>query len=194
MNQQLRVVACLLACGAAGFATTYSNETTAALAIRATQVCCVRCERVEPQRDPRSNLVFSIITLRVLETIAGTHRGPTLKLRLIGGRADGVETRVAGMPKFRVGGECVLLLGKKNRAGFPVVLQAARGAIPLRASKNGVRYVESFVTGFSGLRGPRMTLDTFRAAVKNAVRQAQKKAARAKAARAKSARSKAATK
>ena len=184
MNHLFAAIALLLAIGAGGRAATFSKESTADLVLRAERVCCVRCERIEARRDARTGLVFTYVRMRVLEDLAGTGNGPTLDLRMVGGRAGNVETRVAGMPKFRGGEECILLLGKKNRAGYPVVLQAARGAIPLKKTKTGARVLGSFVTGFADLKGPRVTLDSFRGAVKRAVaardakRRAQKERGR----------------
>ncbi|MDH3590284.1 MAG: hypothetical protein OER88_00285 [Planctomycetota bacterium] len=174
MIQTTRAAAILLALAATGFATTFSRATTADLVRKAQRVCCVRCESVTMRRDARTGFVFTYTTLRVLETMKGSASEKKIRLRIIGGRADGVETKVAGMPVFRRGGECVLLLGKKNRAGYPTVLQAARGALALRADKKGRRYVRGFVTGFADLRGPRITLDALRTAVKRAVAKAER--------------------
>jgi hypothetical protein len=102
----------------------------------------------------------------------GTSEAPVIELRLPGGRADGVETVTPGMPRFEVGAEAVLLLGRKNRDGFPVVLQAAGGVLPLRADKAGRRCLRAPATGFSELDGEReVTLDSFRAAVSRALKK-----------------------
>lgn len=175
-------VVCLLAGATA--ATTYSRSTTNDLVHLSRRVCCARCESVEARLDPSSGIVFTHVRLRLLEDIKGRDpdgrgEGSILELRLAGGRAAGVETRVRDMPSFKPGAECVLFLGKRNRLGYPVVVQARRGAIDLRRGGRGERRLARTVTGFPDLDERRhVTLDEFRGSVRKAVRKREQELAK----------------
>jgi len=170
-------LALLMAAAAPG--TTLSKETTADLVAGAERVCCAAVDSVEARRDPRSGFIFTHVCLRLLEDMKGGGDGATIELRLPGGRVDGVETVAAGMPRFEVGKEAVLLLGKKNAAGFPVILQAAGGVLPLKKDKDGRRCLGCTVTGMKELDGEAaVTLDAFRSAVKRIVKEQEEKASR----------------
>jgi hypothetical protein len=170
------VFALLLAAAAPG--TTLSLETTADLIVLAERVCCAAVDSVESRRDPRSGFVFTHVRVRLLEEIKGRSEDPVIELRLPGGRADGVLTTAPGMPRFEKGAEAVLLLGPRNRDGFPVVLQATGGVLPLRADKAGRRCLCVPVTGLPELDGRAVTLDSFRAAAKRVLRDHAAKAGR----------------
>ena len=158
-------------------ATTLAPTTTAKLIERAERVCCARCDAIEARKDPRSGIVFTHVRLTLLEDMKGVSPAGTIALRLVGGRADGVETAVAGMPRFRVGAESVLLLGKRNRDGYPVVMQARRGVLHLSKDKRGTRFVANTVTGVEECKGKgRIRLDALRAGVKRLVRDAAARA------------------
>jgi hypothetical protein len=173
---RIMAAACLLATWAP--ATTFSNATTADLVSKAERVCCARCDAIETRRDPRTGLIFTHVRLRLLEDIKGRSGDATIRLRIVGGRLGNEETIVAGMPRFKKGGESVLLLGKANRAGYPVVLEARRGVLHLRRGEKGGRYLAERVTGLKELEGRRrVALDDFRGAV---VRLAQAKRAESK--------------
>jgi hypothetical protein len=164
---------------AAAPGTTLSAETTADLIVLAERVCCAAVDSVESRRDPRSGFVFTHVRVRLLEEMKGRSDGAVIDLRLPGGRADGVETVVPGMPRFEPGAEAVLLLGPRNRDGFPVVLQASGGVLPLRADKDGRRCLRARVTGCPELEGEReVTLDSFRSVVRRIVREQAEKAPR----------------
>lgn len=166
-------VLCLLA--GATPATTFERLTTLDLVHLAERVCCVRCESVETRLDPASGLVFTHARFVVLEDMKGRGEGSILELRVVGGEANGVRTVVAGMPAFRRGGECVLLLGKRNRGGYPVVVAAARGTIGVRRTKKGERYLARSVDGFADLpNDARVGVADFSDAVKRAVRKRER--------------------
>jgi hypothetical protein len=164
----LGVLACLLAVPAA--ATTFPPSTTEDLVRAAGCVCCAVCESVEARQDPRTGLVFTHARLRLLEELKG-RADASIVLRVVGGRAGDVETRVEGMPAFVPGGECVLLLGPANRDGYPVVVQAGRGVLHLDRDDTGGRRLRTPVTGFEELREARVGLDAFRTAVKRCVEE-----------------------
>jgi hypothetical protein len=180
MHRSTAAPALALLMAAAAPGTTLSTETTADLVVAAERVCCGAVESVEARRDPRSGFVFTHVRVRLLEELKGTSEAPVIELRLPGGRADGVETVVPGMPRLEVGTEAVLLLGRRNRDGFPSLLQATGGVLPLRADKVGRRSLRVPATGFRELAGMReVTLDSFRAAVGRVLREEAEKAAAA---------------
>lgn len=157
--------ACLLAATAP--ATTFARLNTADMVRKAERVSCVACVACTERRDPRSGIVFTHVTLQLLEDLKGQSPSGTIQLRYPGGTDGGVRTVVSGMPRFRAGEESVLLLGRANAAGFPVIVQARRGVIPLERDTRGRRYLGARVTGMKELSDPaRVTLDAFRTAVK----------------------------
>ena len=119
----LRAAALCLLAGATP-ATTFSRTNTRDLVHLAERVCCVRCLSVEPRLDARTGLVFTHARFQLVEAMKGRGDNAVIEVRVIGGEAGGVRTVVAGMPRFAPGGECVLFLGKRNRAGFPVVISS----------------------------------------------------------------------
>ncbi|MHC4971227.1 MAG: hypothetical protein ACYTG3_02750 [Planctomycetota bacterium] len=158
-------------------ATTFSRETTEDLVRRARRVSCATCEHVEMRRDPRLGVVFTHVRLRLLEDLKGVSPAGTIELKLIGGRDGDLETVVAGMPRFKVGQEAVYLLGGRNREGYPVVLQARRGVLPLRRGPRAQRYLAARVSGIAELRGKlHVSLDSFRGAVRRIVREQKARA------------------
>ncbi len=167
-------------------ATTFTSATTKHLVDAAQRVCCVRCEAAEPRRH-RSGFVFTHVRLRLLEDLKGETEGRTIHLRVIGGRTANAETRVPGMPKFKAGGECVVILGRSNREGYPVIVGARRGVIGLEKVKKGAREhrrLSRRITGFKKLKGmSRVSLVAFRAAVGRAVREQHEERARKRAAK-----------
>lgn len=177
MTRQSMAAAALIGLAAAmAPATTFSRETTGDLVRRAQRVSSAVCERVEMRRDPRLGLVFTHVRLRLLEDLKGTSPSRTIELRLVGGRDGDVETVVAGMPRFEVGQEAVYLLGPRNRQGYPVVLQARRGVLPLRRGPREQRFLAARVSGMAELRGKlHVSLDAFRGAVRRIVREQQER-------------------
>jgi len=167
--------ACLLLLAAPTPATTYRRLTTADLVRKAERVSCVKCESVEARVDPRTGIIFTFVRLRLLEDMKGRSPSSTVRLRIVGGRVGNRATIVAGMPAFTRGGEAVLLLGHRNRAGYPVLIQARRGVFRLRKDKQGRRYLQGRPTGLgkADLSG-RMSLDAFRGAVRRLERKAAK--------------------
>jgi hypothetical protein len=162
----LAALATALVLAARARGTTLSEATTAEMVVEADRVCAATVESVEPRRDPRSGFVFSHVRLRLLEEMKSDAGDAVLELRLPGGAVDGVRTVAPGFPRFEKGDEALFLLGPRNAEGYPVVLHASRGVIPLRADKARRRCLCAPVTGLSELSGERqVTLDAFRASV-----------------------------
>jgi hypothetical protein len=176
-RQSLTAAALICLAAATAPATTFSRETTHDLVLRAQRVSCAACESVEMRRDPRLGAVFTHVRLRLLEDLKGTSPTGTIELKIVGGRDGDVETVVAGMPRFRVGQEAIYLLGDRNREGYPVLLQARRGVLPLRRGAREQRYLATRVSGIAELRGKRrVSLDAFRGAVRRLVREQRERA------------------
>lgn len=165
----------LLLLAAATPATTFAPATTEDLVRGAERVCCALCEEVEELLEP-SGLVFTHVRLRLLEDMKGAGPGGEIRLRIAGGTAGGVTTKVEGMPRFRAGEESVLLLGRTNARGYPVVVQGARGVLRMRKDEQGRRYVADPVTGLDELREMRrVLLADFRGAVRRVAREEEEK-------------------
>ena len=180
--QTALVAAALLAVTATG--TTLPSSTTGELVLKATRICCARCESVEVRRDPKSGLIFTHVRLRPLEDLKGGGDSSTIELRIVGGEVDGVKTVVAGMPRFRPGRESILFLGKKNRAGYPVVVEARKGVLDLRADKRGRRMLRARVSGLEDLGRKRdVSLDDFRGAVRRVLEEERERRRAKRAAR-----------
>jgi hypothetical protein len=140
-------------------------------------VCCVRCEEVEERLDA-SGLVFTHVRLTLLEDMKGAGQGSEVRLRVVGGTAGGVTTKVEGMPRFRPGEESVLVLGPPGPHGFPPVAHGARGHLKMRRDEEGRRYLAERPTGLEGLgEGRRVLLSEFREAVRRAVREEESRGA-----------------
>lgn len=153
-------------------ATTWPDATTRDLVASAERVCCAVCESSEARTDPATGIVFTHVRLRLLEDIKGKSPSSTIELRVVGGRDGPRTTLVAGMPRFLTGCESVLLLGKPNLQGYPVVLQGKRGVIPLLADAQGRRHLGGRVTGYDSLgEGDRVSLDAFRGALRKEARR-----------------------
>jgi hypothetical protein len=173
----LLVAVCLL-CAAGARATTFPSDSTASLVLQSERVCCASCESVEARVDPRSGLVFTHVRLRLLEDLKGSGTGDSVELRIVGGEANGIRTVVAGMPRFKPGRESVLMLGRKNRLGYRVLVSASRGVLPLKADKRGVRRLTGRLSGFGELSGKSgVRLDEFRAEVRRILAEAERRQA-----------------
>jgi hypothetical protein len=180
MHLRILILAVLLGASRSS-ATTFENVTTAELADRAEVVAVVTCESCRPEMDRQSGLVFTRVRLSLLEELKGSAGGSTMELLLVGGELDGVRTVVAGMPVFRAGEECILLLGKRNRAGHPTVVAARRGMVRLARDKQGTRFLRDAVSGFGAMPGTRagVELEAFRTAFRETMRARAKKRAEA---------------
>ncbi len=90
-------------------------------------------------RDGRE-VPFTLVTLEVLEVIAGTPPAP-LVLRQLGGRTSDGELVVAGVPRFQVGDEDILFVSGNGRNFHPLTA-LGHGRYPVRFDKKlGREYV-----------------------------------------------------
>jgi hypothetical protein len=63
--------------------------------------------------------IWTLSRFEVLETFKGQAQAQ-FTVRLLGGRVDGIESLVAGVPHFRAGEQVVLFLDPLRRGGFSV--------------------------------------------------------------------------
>ena len=170
---------CLL-CATASRATTLPADSTAELVLQAERVCCATCESVEARVDARTGLVFTHVRLRLLENLKGSGSSDQVELRIVGGEVGGIRTVVAGLPRFKAGRESVLMLGRRNRLGYRVLVAGSRGVLPLKADERGQRRLTGRVTGLGELSGKHgVSLDEFRAAVKRVLEEDKRRKAEA---------------
>ncbi len=81
------------------------------------RVKSVSCDAVaRPGKPP---LIFTNITLEVVETIAGNPPADPV-LRMLGGRVGDDEMRVEGVPQFSIGEEAVLFVAGNGRNFYPL--------------------------------------------------------------------------
>lgn len=74
------------------------------------------------QDDVRGHrIVRTQVRVRVMETLAGVDVGRTLDLLFLGGRADGLNMTVSGMPQFVEGEEVVLFVRDNGTSVCPLV-------------------------------------------------------------------------
>ncbi len=159
----------LVLAGLAG-ATTFAPSTVDDRLRTAERVVCAECRTVEVRPDPATGLLYTYTTFDLLEDMKGRTDSPTIRLRLIGGRLGNRATVVAGVPRFKNGSEYVLMLGKRNKAGYPTVVQFERGVLAMRSDARGRRFVEG--AGAVGVRrAAAMPLDKVRARVARVVRE-----------------------
>jgi hypothetical protein len=135
---------CLLANGAC--ATTIARMNLSELAQSAQIVVRARCDGSQSQLAGGS--IWTLYDFTVLETLEGAPP-QLLRIRLPGGRIGHVETKIDGVPKFRVGEEVVLFAEQISGGDFSVTSWA-----------QGTFRIHSGATG-----EPRLTQDTSHFAV-----------------------------
>jgi hypothetical protein len=172
MTRPTRIALAVVILASVAGATTIRRETTAQSVDRSEVVCHVRCEDVEARLDRRLGIVFTYVELRCIEDFKGRTGARTFRLRLAGGRDGKTETVVPGMPRFRVGEECVLLLGKPNRDGYRTVVRARAGVLRLKKDERGRMRLRGAISGFESLANrTNVPASDFGDAVRNRVRE-----------------------
>ncbi len=86
---------------------------------------------VHQRADIVEGRVFTTTTLEPTEFWKGTASQERVVMRHLGGRTDDLETRVAGMPAFRVGEEVLVFLVKPQNYKFYIVNGLAQGKLSL---------------------------------------------------------------
>lgn len=170
MTPRLQHLWILLVLTGLAAATTYAPSTVDDRIRTAERVMCAECRSVEVRPDSSTGLLYTYSTFDLLEDLKGRSDTPTIRLRLIGGRLGDRATVVVGVPQFKRGTEYVLMLGKRNKAGYPTVVQFERGVLKMRRDARGRRFVEGAV-GVGVRRAVSMPLDKFRTRVARVVRE-----------------------
>ena len=83
--------------------------------------------------------IFTHVELKVLEVISGTPPQP-LVLEILGGRVEGEEMVVQGMPQFVIGQEDVLFVRGNGKQFYPLTA-AMHGRYPVVREKGGAAHV-----------------------------------------------------
>ncbi|MFQ5844143.1 MAG: hypothetical protein ACE5JG_04065 [Planctomycetota bacterium] len=164
MSTRVLLIGLLVVAGSAR-ATSLRRAALRDLVRRAERVLCAECTWVRVRPDPRTGLLFTHVTLNLLEDLKGRSGAAPVELRLVGGRLGDRATVVPGMPRFAAGTEYVLFLGPRNGEGYPTIVQLRRGVLRLRRDARGRRFVEG------ARRGAATSLDALRAFVAAEVRR-----------------------
>ena len=82
-----------------------------------------------------------------LRTVRGKHLGVTRV------QPDGLAVWVEGMPRYRIGGEYVLLLDRDSRLGFTAPVGLFQGVFEVRTAENGRRAAVNGVNNANLVRG-----------------------------------------
>lgn len=106
-------------------ATTVERFSLNQLASQAVRILVVTCLQSE------ADLIDGAIYTRYQFAVSETVKGPVqqqLELHLPGGRFQGVQSRIAGMPTFAPGSESVLFLTEQNELGHAWPIGLGQGA------------------------------------------------------------------
>jgi len=123
-------------------ATTVVPPTFAELVNGADYVVRARVKSIAYEKKERPSgppLIYTLVTLEVLETIAGTPPAEPV-LRCLGGRDGEQELRVEGVPRFAVGNEDILFVRGNGRNFFPLYA-VMHGRYPVKRDAAGREYV-----------------------------------------------------
>ena len=107
----------------------------------------VKAIRYEAKERPgKPPLIYTKVTLEVIETIAGQPPAEP-ELTVLGGRWGDHELRVEGLPQFEVGQEEVMFVHGNGRVFYPLYA-AMHGRYPIRKDKEG----REFITRTNGVQ------------------------------------------
>jgi hypothetical protein len=116
--------------------------------------------------SPDRSQIYTYVTLRLGQRLKGTWGPATLRLRLLGGVADGIAMILPEAPVLAPGERAILFLGPNPQTLFPTV-GLAQGVFRIaRDSKTG----EETATNAFGLSFPKPTLER---AVRSAIAREQ---------------------
>ncbi|MGH9793176.1 MAG: hypothetical protein ACRD5G_00260 [Candidatus Acidiferrales bacterium] len=179
MMRRMPYISCaltLLLAAAAAQATTLRRMSLDELTADSGVVARVRCMASESRWE--GGRIWTFTTFEVIETLKG--RAPsTIRVRLIGGRAGSLTSRVEGVPRFRAGEETFVFLAPAAQGDWTVtgwVLGTFRLTRDKRTGQEAVTQDTAGLTLFDpitrrfepgGVR--QMPLDDFRGRVRRAV-------------------------
>lgn len=98
------------------------------------------------ERPEQTPLIFTHVSLEVIETVAGTPPAEPV-LRVLGGKWEDAELRVNGVPRFEVGQEEVFFVRGNGHSFYPLYA-AMHGRYPIRKDASG----REFLTRTNGVQ------------------------------------------
>jgi len=131
-----------LICGPSAWATTVVPPRFAELVAGSDYIVRARVKALEAQvteRPGQPPLIYTKVTLEVIETVAGEPPAEVI-LTVLGGRAGGHELRVEGLPEFALGQEEIFFVHGNGRIFYPLYA-AVHGRYPIKRDKSGREYV-----------------------------------------------------
>ena len=154
-----RVLLLILLFATSSYATTVQRLGLEDLVKKAHTIVVGRVSNSRTYWSPNKKLIFTNYTIQVDESIKGK-AGRTLEVTTIGGKLDGVELHVAGMPAFKNGENAVVFV--EESAGYQTVLGLSQGKFTVTNGEvtNSVGDL-SFPDGRPG-RPTRMPLQDFK--------------------------------
>jgi hypothetical protein len=161
----MKLLAVMVLLGAVGVATTVVPMSIERLTQASTDVVLARAEDAWTEWNAAHTLLHTITRFRVARSIKG-HATSTMLVRQLGGRAEGIEQKVAGVRSWRPGEEAVLFLRpSKEQSGAYAVTGLMQGNFRVLREgsqtfvSNGVAGVETARnTGRAHFTGERMLL------------------------------------
>ncbi len=173
----MKSVAIVMLLGAMAVATTVVPMSIERLTEASTDVVLAQAEDSWTEWNAAHTLLHTITRFHVARPIKG-HTTTTVLVRQLGGRADGIEQKVAGIRNWRAGEEAVLFLRpSKEQSGAYAVTGLMQGNFRvLREGKqmfvsNGVAGVETArMSGTSHFTGERILLRELESRVRAAQR------------------------
>lgn len=145
MARVLLAAAMMAAVGAnATHATELRYRSTRQVAAKSVYIVLAECMAVETRAVEKfGNNLFTFSDFRIEETIAGGLE-PEFTLRLFGGSQGNVVIDAPMVPRFQPGERVVLLLGEKNKDGYPIV--SLQGVFRVRDANQGRGVIETPIT------------------------------------------------
>jgi hypothetical protein len=154
-----RILLVILLIATSSYATTVQRLGLEDLVKKAHTIVVGRVTNSRTYWSSNRKLIFTNYTIQVDESIKG-QAGRSVEVTTIGGKLDGVELHVAGMPSFRTGENAVVFV--EESAGYQTVLGLSQGKFTVTNGEvtNSVGDL-SFPDGRPG-RPTRMPLQDFK--------------------------------
>ncbi|HEV2386907.1 MAG TPA: hypothetical protein VGS20_06575 [Candidatus Acidoferrales bacterium] len=171
------LAACIVLLAAAASATSLASMNLRQLTAAAQSVVRARC--LSRQSRWEAGEIWTLTRFHVLETFKGAPPAE-FTLRVLGGRVGGIESVVAGTPRFLPGDEVVLFLEPSPAGGYGIT-GWIEGTFPVRRDAQGRAYL--MPTRSAAVSGPAtggfrpqpirpMPLDDFRRQIRGWLRPA----------------------
>jgi len=129
-------------------ATTVMKFSMKDLAVKSSAVVVGRVEDVVARYDTNKE-IYTYITIRVSDSVKGSHKDDVITIRQLGGVVDHIASVVPGMPTFKKGEEVVVFLSQKDKEGYPWVMGLQQGKYTISEDQNGTKRVRNELQGTS---------------------------------------------